>query len=106
MKILVFDNPEFNEGLNLTVRRGTRWANEVGTTILIKDLYDNVIGEATIMAVSVKRFVDLTDDDLELEHDPNDRTVLGLAQTMQQIYRRFNPDSPDELVTLIFFEML
>ena len=46
------------------------------------------------------RFCDLTDRDLELEHDPECRTVNGLRKKMKEFYTDFDTR---EIVTLFFF---
>lgn len=93
--LLEFSNPVFNDSLNLTVRRGIKWASIDGLIW---------VGEkaAKIKNTKVFRFSDITDKDLELEHDPSCRSLDGLTIEMQRVYKDFNVN---EIVTLVFFEL-
>lgn len=97
MDKLLFENPSFNIGLNLTVRRGIKWA--IQKRVMLANLHGQEIGEENI-ETRVLRFCDLTDADLVLEHDGNCRTVDGLFSVMKQIYPNFDRR---ELVTLVYF---
>jgi len=91
---LLFNNPVFNKGLNLTVRRGIKWSLQSGAHI------ENV--GSVLINTQVMRFSDLTDRDLKFEHDPACRTVTGLYQVLQDTYPGFDPR---EIVTLVSFEV-
>lgn len=91
---LEFQNPVFNQGENLTVRRGNKWAEHKSAVIQ---------GVLKTISTKVVKFSDLKDEDLLLEHDPKLRTVEGLYKEMCRIYRKF---SRDEMVTLVRFNWL
>jgi hypothetical protein len=102
---LKFRNLTFNKGLNLTVRRGDELYSNMSHDWMFKIL--NEKGEeyarAKIMVLKLRRFNELTDEELEYEHDPNCRTVEGLLKAMKGYYPDFRED---EEVTLIFFQVL
>lgn len=81
-KKLKFSNPVFHKGLNLTVRRGTKWASEE---------FERVI---------VKRFCDIEPSEIKCEHDPKCRTKQGLLKELKRVYENF---SEKEIVTLVYF---
>ena len=85
---LKFNNKTFQEGINLTVRRGTKWETQDA---------DNV----NIVARVVMKFSDIKDYDLYHEHDKSCRTVKGLLRAMKNTYSDFDIN---ELVTLVYFE--
>ena len=94
MNTLYFENPEFKEGTNLTVRRGIKWAME-------KEADVQGLGEKKLTA-RVFVFEDIPEADLINEHDPNCRSLYGLLEVMKGIYPGF---SPREIVTLVEFEV-
>ena len=104
MQTLYFQNPQFHEGLNLTVRRGVSW-NLVknGDVVNVVDTNNPspISAFATIKETRVMRFQDLRNADLALEHDETCRKVKGLAEVMKQVYPGFDER---EIVTLVFFE--
>jgi hypothetical protein len=90
---LLFNNPVFHAGINLTVRRGTKWDG-------IKEAYIEDVGIREIKTRSF-RFFDLDDTDLKNEHDASCRDYQGLLKEMRQVYPGF---SENEIVTLVEFE--
>jgi len=99
MSKLLFQNPEFHTGLNVSVRRGTKWNIENQKGVTLADLQGNEYGSVNI-ETRVLRFCDLTNSDLACEHDPVCRTVAGLLSVMEQIYPTFDER---EMVTLVYF---
>lgn len=96
-KLIEFSNPVFKNGVNLTVRRGTKWHGVDRAFIQLSDF----IRHGTVaLATEVKVFNELTDVDLIDEHDPSCRTVEGLAAEMKRVYPEF--EVTDE-VTLVKF---
>ena len=93
MKDMLFDNPVYNEGPNLTVRRGIKWALE-------NEAFIQGLGHRIIFT-RVLPFGALLDSDLELEHDPACRTIEGLAEVMHKVYTDFDER---EIVTLVEFD--
>lgn len=100
---LEFSNPVFHLGVNVTVRRGIKWAMEdVGTIGEITDEWGAEEVMTTVGLVTrVMRFCDLQNSDLVNYHDPHCRTVEGLLEVMHQVYTDFDPR---EIVTLVEFE--
>jgi hypothetical protein len=92
MKELPFNSPKHHIGFNLTVRRGVEWSLEDYVEIA-------GLGEKEIWSI-VMRFKDLTDEDLELEHDLNCRTYAGLLKKMACYYLDFDER---EIVTLVTY---
>lgn len=97
IKLLEFSNPVFKNGVNLTVRRGTKWH-------MVDMAYVQLGGEhrhgPVILTTEIKKFNELIDVELRDEHDPSCRTVEGLAVEMKRVYPEF--EVTDE-VTLVKF---
>ena len=98
---LYFTSPIFNDGLNVTVRRGVRTVG-VSDRVLVKDNNHQELGYAKIQCCKVKRFSDISDMDIKYEHDEQCRKYEGLFSTMKEIYSDFDHN---EIVTLIYFYM-
>ena len=108
--LLKFKNPVFNNGVNVTVRRGIRWSltdePELGFPVVntndpIKDDgQDKIIGFAGIIDRKVIRFCDIKETMICDEHDPKCKTYLGLFEVMKQVYNDFDED---EIVTVLKF---
>jgi hypothetical protein len=98
---LRFDRPVFRAGINVTVRRGTKWADlaKKGPVEFLDNQTNRVIGKSTLQAV-VMKFADLHDSDLVNEHDPACRNYYGLLNAMRDVYPDF---SERELVTIVSF---
>lgn len=92
--ILEFENENFKDGTNLTVRRGVKWAG-------IKEAVLKSGEDLTITKTVVIPFKDLADIDLVQEHDPGCRKVKALLKVMKAVYPGFDER---EIVTLVFFE--
>jgi len=91
MKELKFQNPTFNDGENVTIRRGDKWNN-------IKEALIN--GKSVNLKTELIRFNELTDLHIKNEHDPKCRSIEGLFEVMSELYYGFNKD---EYVTIIYF---
>jgi len=100
MSTLYFKNPSFNDGLNLTVRRGVKWDCADHDNVLIVDTGSLTILACVDIATRVFRFCDLTDRELANEHDPECRTAFGLFTVLRDVYPGFDDR---ELVTLVEF---
>lgn len=92
-----FSNPTFNDGLNLTVRRGSKW--HLSRHVNIELGADHII-TAEGVSTRLMKFSDIDDADLRHEHDPACCTVDGLFKVMQEVYPDF---TRDEDVTLVYF---
>lgn len=98
IKLLQFTNPVFNNGFNLTVRRGTKWHG-------VRECRVQLGGDHTVfvnrMHTQVFTFNTLEDFDLRYEHDPVCRTVTGLSKVMKEVYPEFEETDEVTLVTFI-----
>lgn len=94
---LKFCNPVFHAGVNLTVRRGRKWASQDIAVIDINGF------QAVVKISSVTwSFSFLSDENLRDEHDPACRTVAGLLEEMKRVYPGFRPS---EEITLVRFQL-
>lgn len=90
-----FIHPTFHAGRNLTMRRGVEldgleWAHIVE------------LGRVFKVHTRVMCFKDLTDKDLENEHDPACRTAHGMLAKMREIWPDFDTR---EIITLVYFDV-
>ena len=90
MKELLFTNPVFHSGTNLTVRHGRKWHLEPRALIL---------GKVYELETKLKIFFEITDADLEQEHDPACRTVDGLFKVLSEVYPGFSRNAEVTFVT-------
>lgn len=97
IKLLKFSNPVFNDGINVTVRHGTKW---LGVSSAVIDLGGNFTTSPTALHTRSIAFNKLTDADVANEHDPSCRTVAGLAAEMKMVYPEF---IETDIVTLATF---
>jgi hypothetical protein len=96
---LKFSAPEFRTGLNLSVRRGTKWNDRDGEFVNLVGL-DGTIYHTTQIWTEVVVFDMLSDHDLYYEHEKACRTAVGLLTDMQENYDGFETH---EVVTLVWF---
>jgi len=96
--------------VNLTVRKGLKWADvKIGETVIVAETGAEIVeGQevfAEIFDVKVMTFASLVNYGhlLKLEHDPACQTFKGLFETMKKVYDGF---LLHELVTLVFYEVL
>lgn len=108
---LLFDELIFRDGLNLTVRHGTKWLGFKGDVRIgvSEDGPSMAIGEV-VDTLYVSRFEDLNNDNLILrfEHDPDCRGFYDLVKTMQRCYPKDHVANTkgftrEDSVTLVFF---
>lgn len=92
---LLFKNEVFNEGRNVTVRRGIKWSLE-------DEAYIPALDVDVDIRTSVMRFKDIQINTAVIhdEHDPECRDYYGLLEVMQRTYPGF---IPDEIVTVVEF---
>ena len=104
MTELLFKNPVFKPGLNVTVRRGTKWNFGAKSGVVIKDTFDKM--GLPIAVVTIETFAcifrDLVDEDVANEHDPECQRVQGLLDVMKRVYPGF---TESEVVTVVSFWM-
>jgi hypothetical protein len=97
--ILKFSNPVFNNGRNLSVRRGEKWR---GVEFAMIDLGGGEVSPLVRLSTTTYGFNELRDEMLADEHDPACRTVDGLFKVMCEVYPGF---SRNEVVTLVRFNL-
>lgn len=97
IKLLQFSNPVFNDGINVTVRHGTKWKDEDRAYVQLGGTHRH--GPVILHTRSVE-FNKLTDADVMHEHDPSCRTVEGLAAELKRVYPTF---VETDVVTLVVF---
>ena len=88
-KVIFFESFVFSKGLNVTVRRGTKWMQDNPMNIDVTERY-------------TKRFKDLHEIELHSLHDKKLTIYSSLLQTMKQYYPDFRED---EVVTIIWFRV-
>ena len=91
---LLFRNPVFREGKNVTVRRGIKWSLET-------EAYIKNIGIVELSSVVI-RAADIMNEMIEFEHDPSCRNRYGLINELRRIYPGFNEN---EIVTILSFNV-
>ncbi len=122
---MYFGTFEFLPNLNITVRKGTKWAGILGSCKAVKvaevDEDGHVVsGPETfcnmeIIDTLVIPFSDLNEGNclsgiLQFEHDPNCRGASSLYQVMRKAYPPTTPTTPDyfkwnDTVTVVFFRI-
>ncbi len=102
MKELKFMNPVFKTGINVTVRRGTKWSGTDNEYVSIINTNQNINKKGKILLTKCKRFKDITEEDIENEHDPVCRTTNGLYKVMKRTYPDFGKN---EIITIVKFEV-
>lgn len=94
MKVLYFDesasetNNNFHHGINVTVRKGTKYQHElnIGERVKIRNLQEETIGEANVTFMFVGRIDLIPLVILQYEHDPKCREINGLIEVLQNCY--------------------
>lgn len=106
MHDLLFLNPVLNKGVNVTVRRGTKWADKavVGDEVLIFETgkMDHCFGKAEIIGLACLPCNMIPAEWLMLEHDATCKTQHGLEKAMKRAYPNFKSD---DIVTVLLFEL-
>jgi hypothetical protein len=90
---LMFNNPRFERGLNVTVRLGSKWnayyyGNRSVDTFKVElaTSEGETIGHGKIEYVELRYFTDIPPTILELEHDPACRNLRGLYDELKKAY--------------------
>jgi len=103
LKQLLFSNPVFHDGINVTVRNGYKWADALGEIVDVMNT-DGVSAPemAHVLGVLTTQLDKIPESILEHEHDPSCRTLAGIAKEMRKVYG--NQIQDNEPVTVLFFE--
>lgn len=107
MKDLLFKNPVFHSGLNITVRDGVKWGRLDDTRGLVEEVSlrdtdsGRLVANGAIFGRLVLRQDQIPQQVMALNHDPACRTPKGLEAAMQAAYG----DDRHEMgfVTVLFF---
>jgi len=103
---LLFINPELRPGYNVTVRKGPKWHGRDNSDINIyktDDLYRRrLIAKGKIIRTSLKRFGEITEQDLIWEHDPECMTIEGLTKAMERAYTNIKRG---DVITIVEFNV-
>lgn len=102
MRTLDFLVGEHHGGLNVTVRRGYKWADlKVGEVVALATAgvlnSEPDFTKAVIYSVTVKSFFTIQAHEIAQEHDPDCRNMVGLLAAMERAY----PDFTQEDVCVI-----
>lgn len=101
---LLFQNPVFNSGLNVTCRNGDKWMKvNIGDSLAIKETgKDQVIATGTVLGKALLPAKLIPESLLYYEHDPSCRNLDGLLCEMKRVYPGFSEDS---MVTVLLFNL-
>lgn len=102
-KMLLFSNPVFHDGINVTCRNGYKWAESLGEIVRVAETgneenwrYGLILGVLTCKLNKIPETV------LAMEHDPSCRTQEGIITEMKRVY---GDDLADDAgTTVLFFE--
>ncbi len=101
---LLFKNPTFHKGVNVTVRDGLKWdmiVDQLPKSVPFGETDGEVLGTAMIIGKMVMPASTVPDEVLSLEHDESCRSLEGLIEGMQRAYGE--SWSPSNTVTVLFF---
>jgi hypothetical protein len=101
---LLFKTFEFREGVNVTVRNGSKWCVPPGTKLEIAETgkEDDVRRTGTVLIAATLNYGDISQHWLDREHAEEARTLEGLSAAMDRAYGvgAWGPE-----VTVLFFEL-
>lgn len=106
LRTLLFTNPVFHNGINVTCRSGYKWADSLGEIVKIEETgnegerpgrYGHILGVMTVKLNKIPETV------LAMEHDPSCRTQEGIIKEMKRVYGEDLPE--DAPTTVLFFEL-
>ena len=101
LRLIKFNNPEFQPGLNVTIRAGADWFGKlrIGQKFYLGD--KTQIGICRLLFVS--RCCDLPVFLIELEHCPELRSKEALYKALKAMYSDL---APEDVVSAVGFEVL
>lgn len=103
LRELLFMNPKFHDGINVTVRLGDKWKNALGEDVILKETdSDETYGVGEIVGTYYDSIGEIPDGILKLEHDKDCTNVRGIWRVMEETYDR--SFSFYEKVTVLFFK--
>jgi len=103
LRTLLFSNPVFHKGVNVTCRNGYKWADAMNEIVNVEDTDGTThYGEAFILGVMTCKLNKIPECILSLEHDPSCQTNTGLITEMKRVYgESLSEDAP---TTVLIFE--
>ena len=103
---LDFLNPQWHRGMNVTIRKGSKWYLKAEVDDLV-NLYQTgkveCVATGCIQSLRYIPFAEVSLRDLWEEHDRECGTAFGLTHAMLRAYPDF---TLDDMVTVIRFEIL
>ena len=104
LKSLLFNNPKFHDGINVTVRAGDKWKKSIGEEVVLKDAdTDEAYAHADIIGTMYDVLGEVPDGVLRLEHDKDCTSTRGIWREMERAYDR--AFSFRDKVTVLFFRI-
>lgn len=99
---ILFQNPVFHPGLNVTVRQGSKWMQVVvGETIILREAKDKrFLGAGVVVGKALLPVELVPESFLQYEHDPACQTLPGLLAELKKVYPDFSEN--DHVTVLIF----
>ena len=102
---LLFKRPQFHDGINVTVRDGSKWMKQLGREVLVCDAEtEEAIDHAEIIGVLDTHIGEVPDGILKLEHDKDCTNVRGIWREMERVYGK--TFSFWDKVTVVFFRFI
>ena len=101
---MFFNKRIFNKGMNITIRKGSKWFKaQIGDTLIIKlSGTDKVITTTKVEAIAHIQYRTIPAYWLKFEQDPERQTHKGLLKALKEHYYDIKAD---DFVTVIFFEI-
>lgn len=98
---ILFRNPTFHNGLNVTVRNGFGWffKTAIGDELALSGK-NGAITNGLIVGRMIMPFKRIPENILQFEHDPSCRNFAGLLAEMKRVYPGF---SEENSVTVLLF---
>ena len=105
---LLFQKPDFHQGVNVTVRKGAKWFGllEVGDFVELQSAGDGDVGNYGFhLVLGIAFMKDLDDIEPELlkfEHDATCRDELGIRAELERIYGE-DVDDGEGFSVIVFY---
>ena len=110
MTLINFINPIHHEGVNFTVRVGTKWADQLSVDQIVQLDLPIGTGRAWVRMIVVCKLQDIPDFVYDLQHDPNSKTEADLIRSLNTAYKPFGklpyPKQCTKVVSCIGYELI
>jgi hypothetical protein len=96
-------NNNFHPGLNVTVRRGTKYLDQLrpGDAVQMENLQGEDLGDAIVHQMIAGPMKDIPECILAKEHDSKCRALEGLVEVMQNCYHDPELDGTEIVTALV-----